>query len=65
MSKENFKEENDRAFRIFFSIDSCHKTLTVVYEKLVDREFDAVKNDIRSIITELKTIIKSVDDDDF
>jgi len=65
MNKEDLKKENERAARIIFSIDSCHKSLTVVYEKLVDREMQTVKNDIKSVISELKTLMNSVDDDDF
>ena len=61
----DFNKENERAFRIYFTIDSCHTALTDIYEKLVDREFDTVEKDIRGIISELRIIIKSIEEDDF
>ena len=61
----NLDKENERAFRICFTIDSCHNALTEIYEKLVDREFDTVEKDIRGVISELRIIIKSIEDDDF
>lgn len=65
MNKQDFEKENQRAERILFSINSCHISLTTIYEKLVDREMTTVKNDIKSTIAELKTLMNSVDDDDF
>jgi hypothetical protein len=65
MNKEDFQKENERAGRILFSIDNCHTSLATIYEKLVDREMQTVKSDIKSVISELKTLMNSVDDDDF
>ena len=59
------KKENDRAFRIAFTIEECHIALADVYEKLVDREFLLAKEEIIILILELKSILKSIEDDDF
>lgn len=59
------KKEIDRADRIGFTIEECHNLLASLYEKLVDREFSDAKKDCITIITEIKIIIKSTEEDDF
>lgn len=61
---ENNKE-HDRASRIAFTIEECHTLLASLYENLVDREFADAKKDCVIIITEIKIILKSIDEDDF
>lgn len=58
-------EELDRAFRISFIINENHLLLNSIYESLVDREFALAQKDIRIIISDLRSIIKSIDEDDF
>ena len=36
-----------------------------VYENLVDRDFDSVEKDCKTLIMELRFLIKSTKDDDF
>jgi hypothetical protein len=57
--------EMDRARRIAFTIDICHKSLADIYERLVDREFHKVDKDIISVISELRMLLKSIEHDDF
>jgi hypothetical protein len=59
------KEELDRAFRISFIINENHLLLNSIYESLVDREFALAQKDIKIIISDLRSIIKSIDEDDF
>jgi|TARA_R110000868_G_scaffold12937_4_gene61121 hypothetical protein len=58
-------EELDRAFRISFIINENHLLLNSIYESLVDREFVLAQKDIKIIISDLRSIIKSIDEDDF
>jgi hypothetical protein len=59
------KKENDRAFRIAFTIEECHISLADIYEKLVDRDFLPAKDELINLIIELRLVIKSIDGDDF
>jgi hypothetical protein len=65
MKQELNDSEDKRAYRISFSINSCHQALTVIYESLVDREFVTAEKEIKQVITEMKLIIKSIHHDDF
>jgi len=62
---EKNKKDHDRASRIAFTIEECHTLLASLYENLVDREFVDAKQDCVTIITEIKIIFKSIDQDDF
>lgn len=57
--------ENERAERISFMMLHHHNTLSDIYEKLVDREFNNLERQIRTLMTDLRDIIKSIEDDDF
>lgn len=57
--------ENERAYRIAIRMNSCHVSLTNIYEKLVDREFDGIDKEAKYIIMELRFILKALEDDDF
>jgi predicted transcriptional regulator len=61
----NQNKENLRAERIFFRINQNHQLLTDVYEKLVDRDFKPAEKDIKDLITDLRLILKSIEEDDF
>ncbi len=61
----NIEEENLRAYRISIRTKECHDRLADVYENLVDREFEKVEKDIKTIIIQLRLILKSLDEDDF
>ena len=59
------RKESDRAERILFNIEECQELLTNLYEGLVDREYEGATKDAQQIIIEIKTIIKSIEEDDF
>lgn len=59
------KNENDRASRIALRVNEYHLLLAKVYENLVDRDFDSVEKDCKTLIMELRFLIKSTKDDDF
>jgi hypothetical protein len=63
--ESNKKSDNERAFRIHLRIHHCHITLSNIYENLVDRDFDSVNKDAKLIISEIKLILKALEDDDF
>lgn len=58
-------KENERAFRIQFFTAECQSLLTDIYENLVDREFTLAEKDIKKAITQLRILLKSIEDDDF
>jgi hypothetical protein len=62
---ENNQLENDRAFRIALRIKENHLLLANIYENLVDRDFDSSEKDIKTIIVDLRLILKSIEEDDF
>jgi hypothetical protein len=59
------RKESDRAERILFNIEECQDLLANLYEGLVDREYEGATKDAQQIIIEIKTIIKSIEEDDF
>jgi hypothetical protein len=59
------KNENDRASRIALRVNEYHLLMAKVYENLVDRDFDSVEKDCKTLIMELRFLIKSTKDDDF
>ena len=65
MNQELNDSEDKRAYRICFTLNSCHQALTVIYESLVDREFVTAEKEIRQVISEMKLMIKSMQHDDF
>ncbi len=46
-------------------MEDIHLAVTDIYEKLVDREFDTVPDKVKTIISDLKMLLKSMEDDDF
>ena len=61
-TKEN---EDGRARRIAFRMLENHTLLNNIYENLVDRDFDLVKEDAKNLMMDLRFILKSLEDDDF
>jgi hypothetical protein len=57
--------ETERAMRIYMRMEDCHLIITEVYEKIVDRDFDKVPDKIKTLISDLRMILKSMEDDDF
>lgn len=57
--------EQKRAGRIVIRVNEYHLLLSNIYENLVDRDFAKVERDARTLIMELRFIIKSMEDDDF
>jgi hypothetical protein len=59
------KLEKERANRIGMRMEDIHLAVTDIYEKLVDREFETVPVKVKTIITDLRMLLKSMEDDDF
>ena len=59
------KLEKERANRIGMRMEDIHLAVTDIYEKLVDREFETVTVKVKTIITDLRMLLKSMEDDDF
>ena len=57
--------ENERAYRIALRINEYHLLLAKVYEDLVDRDFEPAEVSTKTLIMELRCLIKSMKDDDF
>lgn len=62
---DNKKLEIERAMRISMRMEDCHLVISDIYEKLVDREFDTVPQQIKCLISDLRMVLKSMEDDDF
>jgi hypothetical protein len=58
------KQENDRAARIAFATNLCHKSVSSIYEQTVDREYEPAKDQIKRLIRDLKDLYKSIEEDD-
>lgn len=59
------KLEIERANRICMRMDDIHISVADIYEKLVDREFTTVPDKVKSIVSDLRMMLKSMEDDDF
>jgi hypothetical protein len=58
--------QEERAARIAFTTEGFHASVAMIYEKLVDREYGSVKEDVKSLIKDLRDIIKTIEyDEDF
>jgi len=57
--------ENLRAERIVYRISEQHILLDNIYENLVDRDFVTVDIDIKTLISDLRLILKEIEEDDF
>lgn len=66
MQPQNTKQkEQDRAHRISIEITENHHRLDCIYENLIDRDFKLVERNAKLMISDLRIIIKSLEDDDF
>jgi len=61
----NAHHENQRAERIAQRINEYHSVLADTYDNLVDRNFSKVEVDVKFIISEMRCILKSIEEDDF
>lgn len=57
--------ENERAYRIALRINEYHLLLANIYEDIVDRDFEPAELKAKTLIMELRFLIKSIKDDDF
>jgi hypothetical protein len=57
--------ENNRANRISIRICCSHDSLSSIYESLCDREYVSAKEEVKKIISDMKQILKSIEEDDF
>lgn len=58
-------DEIKRAERISVMTDGLHKDSASLYEKIVDREYGSAKEKAKSMMTDLRSIIKLIEDEDF
>jgi predicted transcriptional regulator len=63
--KPRIEAENERAARIAYRINEYHSLLANIYENLVDRDFKVVRKETQVLITELRFVLKSTEEDDF
>jgi hypothetical protein len=63
--KDSKTLENERAMRIHMRMEDCHLVISDIYEKLVDRDFEKVPIKIKSLMSDLRMILKCMEDDDF
>jgi len=58
--------QEERAARIALTTEGFHASVAMIYEKLVDREYESVKEDVKSLIKDLRDIIKTIEyEEDF
>ena len=62
---DKLRLERERAMRIGLRTEDCHLAINEIYEKLVDRDFDGVHDRVKTIISDLRMLLKSMEDDDF
>ena len=61
----NLEDEIQRAYRIGIRTKECHDRLTDIYESLVDRDFVIADKEIKTIMIQLRLLLKSMQEDDF
>jgi len=59
------EKENNRAFRIALRMKDNNILMANIYENLVDRDFNLAQKDIQILIGDLRSILKSIPEDDF
>jgi hypothetical protein len=59
------KIESERAQRIIFMTEGFQVSITSINERLIDREYDTIREDIRLLIHDLREVVKIMEDDDF
>jgi len=62
---DKLKLERERAMRIGLRMEDCHLAINEIYEKLVDRDFEGIHDKVKVIISDLRMVLKSMEDDDF
>lgn len=62
---DHLKKEDERAHRIAFMTGNFHDDITFIYENLVDRDYEVSIEKAKTLITELRYIIKLAQEDDF
>lgn len=63
MSTEQSSYDKARLIHINILMDSLHNSTNEIYESLVDREFDKLKETITELQTVLKDIYISIDNE--
>jgi len=62
---DQHKKENDRAARIAFMTNGYHESISRIYEQVVDREYESAKEQIKSLMKDLRELSKDIDNDNF
>jgi mevalonate kinase len=63
MTEETSAYDRERITHINYLMDNIHDSTTQIYESLIDRDFDNLKEHINILQTILKDISISVEDD--
>jgi len=63
MTDETSAYDRERITHINYLMDNIHDSTTQIYESLIDRDFDNLKEHINILQTILKDISISVEDD--
>tara|TARA_R100001443_G_C3322701_1_gene170432 strand:- start:301 stop:495 length:195 start_codon:yes stop_codon:yes gene_type:complete len=63
MTEETSAYDRERITHINYLMDNIHDSTTHIYECLIDRDFDNLKDHISNLQTILKDISISVEDD--
>ena len=63
MQGERSAYDKERIAHINYLMDQINDSATEIYESLVDREYTEVKSQVKNLISKLKDISTSVEDD--
>ncbi len=63
MPQEPSAYDKERIAHINFLMDNIHGSTSQIYEALVDRDFTTLKVEIKQLMSSLKDILESTEDD--
>jgi hypothetical protein len=61
--RESESYDKERISHINYVMDTIHNSAAEIYESLIDREFDSLNTEISNLISILKDISTSVEND--
>ncbi len=53
----------ERLNHINYVMNDIHSSTTLIYEHMVDEEFDKLRSELKTTIEKLKTLLNSVEDE--
>jgi len=63
MSQDPSAYDKERIAHINYLMDNIHDSTSEIYESLIDRDFPALKKEIKHLMSSLKDILDSTEDD--